>query len=633
MFDRIVLAYDRGLLVPFTGAGMSADACPLWKEFIGRLEGFAGIAKPNTELDVVSRAARAVRKLRLGSKKGLGHYVTKALSEGVQIPPEQTTALAAIYWPLILTTNYDDLLVAAAHKVVRDRQARVRLTKEEKREPPFLLLGRSPQDCQRVLTSLSQPDIPILWALQGYVGGQAKSLDGACDGNGQSKVYRQEDVDEGYNTKSRELENELVVGHAEYRKVAMAAHHFRRSFAEVFRSRSFLFLGSGLKDKYFLDLFSEVIELYGPSPHPHYAVLEQGEADREFLRQYFGIWVEEIASYKDLPAWLHTLKEEIPARRPRRSDWRFVQGRGAAHGTPAKQADLQIVRGMILEKPRSNEKIVFSAGGSSGQVKISHVGEGILEKHQLDAERFTRLAQPKERRLPLWQHDSDERFWAINARIDPWTKMGAELRPTDPSVAPINPEHRAVTAGGRIRRDLRLISLATTELMQAAQEVKCRHIHSVVLAAGPQRTFPQSYSLQQMIRGWARWRSQARQTLPRLSIYVVAPEILYNLDTGRLDLASALRPDHVKFWLEIRQENQQVNRYVYEGRVDRPIRKVLKAFDITSSSWQLELIPKPCLGWANWSLRGIDAWEKLFKTTLTTGRFGVLSGSTLVVTR
>ena len=60
------------------------------------------------------------------------------------------------------------------------------------------------------------------------------------------------------------LEPEVVVGHADYRRVALRSEGFRRTFAEVFRQRSLLFVGSGLTDRYLLDLFGQIVELYGP---------------------------------------------------------------------------------------------------------------------------------------------------------------------------------------------------------------------------------------------------------------------------------------------------------------------------------------------------------------------------------
>src|SRR6266567_7230871 len=35
MLERMVAIYDRGLLVPFIGAGMSYPSCRLWDRFVG----------------------------------------------------------------------------------------------------------------------------------------------------------------------------------------------------------------------------------------------------------------------------------------------------------------------------------------------------------------------------------------------------------------------------------------------------------------------------------------------------------------------------------------------------------------------------------------------------------------------
>ena len=38
MLPRLVTAYDRGILVPFLGAGMSVDLCPDWQKLIQAIE-------------------------------------------------------------------------------------------------------------------------------------------------------------------------------------------------------------------------------------------------------------------------------------------------------------------------------------------------------------------------------------------------------------------------------------------------------------------------------------------------------------------------------------------------------------------------------------------------------------------
>jgi hypothetical protein len=629
MLDRMIATYDRGLLVPFIGAGMSYPACRLWGRFVAQLEKRANRRSLSNDSDLVHRAARAVQVLRfrVGSMS-FADEVRAALSKGPVRPPPQTTELASIFWPLVVTTNYDDLYLAAAHEAYVSRPE---VGLGEKREVPLLLLGRSAAHCQRVLTSLRQPDVPILWALQGFVGGQAKPLQHQLEAPRRRARYRahmRADDKEHVDQRWTPLETELVVGHAEYRKVALASEPFRRAFAELYRSRSLLFLGSGLKDKYFLDLFSEIIELYGPSPQAHYVFLKTGESDCEFLRQYFGIWVWELKDYKELPGWLRKFKELVTASRERQIAWHLGQASNPSFHPSGVQAGLRILRRELPREPPDGECIVFSVGGAK-EFLLSHVGIEILQDKGLSYGElaFERLERLEGQKLPLWRHTDAPGFLAIKARMDPWGENGAHIRPTDPTQTPIG-HMRPPDAGGRMWRDIRLVSLAVQELIQAVHILRHSHVHCMLLAAGELRTFAPSHALLQMVRGWAKRRSEAGP-LPELSIYLTEPDVLYDLDAGRLELTRNLVPDVVQFWLEIRHDGE-FERYLRIERIDCPIQEVLADFDIKDDKWSLELLPHPCLKWANWTLGDVRAWKRhVGGGELSLETFGVLPGSTL----
>ena len=110
-----------------------------------------------------------------------------------------------------------------------------------------------------------------------------------------------------------------MIGHAEYRRVTNRSPEFRRCFAEVFNSRSFLFLGSSLQEDYFLNLFGEVLDLCGPSAVPHFAFTQEGQVDASFLADQMNITVCEFpqGQWQDLPKWLSRLKQEIDNPRAR----------------------------------------------------------------------------------------------------------------------------------------------------------------------------------------------------------------------------------------------------------------------------------------------------------------------------
>jgi len=629
--DELTMAYHRGRLVPFIGAGMSIDVCPGWDDFVAALERDADLpGRP--QMDPTSRAARAVRRMRLDPNKSLVHGVRSALTTKPAPPPGQTLALAAVHWPLVLTTNYDDLYMAAAHKAIlasgRRREAEI------EKQVPIELLGRSRADCQRVLTSLRQPDAPIVWALQGYIGGIAASFSrpGAQGGPrwNEAATYQEKNVtDHSYDKKREELEHQLVVGHAEYRRVALSDEHFRRTFAEVFRSRSLLFVGTALHDKYFLDLFGEVIELYGPSPWPHYAVMREGEADEDFLHHYFGIRLDEIHAYEELPTWIGALAEATSAVRLRQSKWHLSP---ASPTAGESQPELRVVRGKLPSRLRRNDWAIFSAGGSKGRAQISSAGKKILKRLNLSpSEKAFDRSEPS-RGLILFRHQQDQRFCAINARLDPWTLDGARFRPKDPTEYPLAREKKK-TAGGAVRRDLRLIAPAVEVVMEAAAAEGARHVHSMLLASGEGRTFPQSYAFRQMLRGWALWQSRASGALPGLSIYVIAKDVLQDLDSGRLDLASCLRAHRLDFWLEFHLSNGSVDRHLCTEEAHLPLLALLQRFDAADPGWRLTLLPVPCLGWDNWNVGAVQDWEEKIGETMTLDRFGVFPGTTLILNR
>jgi hypothetical protein len=94
MLDRMIATYDRGLLVPFIGAGMSYSVDPpaarLWTGFVEELEKKAGRQNLANDRDLVHRAARAVQVIRFRPGRRLAPEVRAALSDGpVSPPPKQ----------------------------------------------------------------------------------------------------------------------------------------------------------------------------------------------------------------------------------------------------------------------------------------------------------------------------------------------------------------------------------------------------------------------------------------------------------------------------------------------------------------------------------------------------------------
>ena len=190
---------------------------------------------------------------------------------------------------------------------------------------------------------------PIVWHVQGHVPGTADAMDS-------------------------EILDQVVLGHQEYQQAINADPAFRRAFAEVFRRRSLLFLGSGLAESYMVNLISEVLFNFGPSPHPHYALLTREEverADPDFLAVRLGIMpVVYGEAYAGLPAAISRLVAE-PALQSLRSASK--EGRPASglrsltfsleHVDGGKPLEIQLVHGPLPTRPLAEDGcVVLSVG-------------------------------------------------------------------------------------------------------------------------------------------------------------------------------------------------------------------------------------------------------------------------------
>ena len=521
-------AYIKGRLTPFVGSGMSSNlssfdkmVCLLAAEAETALPAAVGGSVTNDELAV--RADQASTRLRATGR--LEVAIQKALGDGPVESPEQTVKLAQLPWPLVLTTNYDDLYVSEASLQIR------RMHRGSDPERPCVL-GRSAPDCRRVLRALRAPDHPIVWALQGFVGGQSEH------GNAYDH--------------SNSLGDQIVVGHAEYRRTTNAEPYFRRSFSEVFRSRSFLFLGSSI-ERYLLDLFSEIIELFGPNPYPHFAVFTDGDESkqdfRESLAHTHGIQAIILDEHGKLPSFLDELHAAIypdhkaaiasirPVTHPALSVWQ------TAPDTPR----LGISRTRLLDG--SGTWRVFSIGGYPDDPEIGEEDKDALgwRDNMIKNNGWEEYHVGFKSDIRLWRDGREPRHIGVYARMAPNDPSADRIRPTWPIRTDPDPPHA---------RDLRLIPCATVTVMRQAARLGISDVDAELFAGSSWRAHPAAYAFLQMIRGWTEWQQyfekNGKYPPPRLTIHLTPTEdgdrdVIRELDAGRLDLESLLvrSTDHV----------------------------------------------------------------------------------------
>ena len=575
VLPRLVSTFESGRLVPFIGAGMSAPVCNGWPAFIQALERAAGMAEMPLAADapretLVRRANLAVRMLKRAAP---GKFATAVRASLLTRPDEspsalaQTDALARLGWPLVLTTNYDNCYAAAYQRLAAGRDLAV--------------LGRSAEDCQRVLTSLTNAGRSLLWALQGYLadlphlGVHAEHLTA--------------------------LEQQLVVGHEEYRRVTYRDAHFRRAFAEVFRQRSLLFLGAGLQETYLQELFGEVLEFYGPGARTHYAFIPEGEVDPEFMLARFQIVVVEYTKgeHGQVCARLNALADQLsrPHRTATTWSWGRIEDAGTEHWRSVP--DLEVIRGPLPTAAADGECLAVSAGGSGDNFFFSPGIRSVLCQWQ--------AVQPMPDRLPspyLGQFGALPVF-AVRARNEADERSLAEVR--DASLALfewVAPRFRCI----------RMQLLAT-----GGQD-------KVDLANWKVRNYPERFSFVQTVTAWASWRRAHPHVDCRLVLHVVADSVFREIASGRIDVLELLSCTDSRFFVEVVGERGELERRLFQTMPEVSLAHVAEDLQLAPGMWQAKVTPPPDIQ---------DAWHALDDATLerTLASFGVVPGSTLHFSR
>jgi hypothetical protein len=558
---------------------MSVNSLEQWAGFVRKLERSASNAPTGETANddgLLERSQLAIQKVRRHRPERLRQALREALltdNRTCQIT-EQTQALADLRWPLALTTNYDDLFVRAAEQ---------RFSRE-----PVRVVGRSESDCRRVLAALDEPGEPLLWACHGYLGNVL--------------------------TASRSVlpESELVIGHEEYRRVIHNEAHFRRTFAEVVRNRSLLFLGCGLDDPDVLGLLEETLALVGPGHHRHYAVLFAREhravEKARMLELRIGVTTIVLGDYAALPRFLAKLKQRVDLDQPRQVRWAFHLRSSATGrldgGLP--EPDLEIVRGRLPPDVTPGSCLVVSAGEDPGQARRNEHGlyfsdeiRDLLRHHHVDVDKDRLYAAPQTVVEVPRRDGAPTRTIAAFARTP---TPGASWSPTD-------------------SRNARAIFTATLRALDWARRERCKVARFQLLAAGASSPYPPRVALAQMLRAIGAHRANSRRT-PRVVVHLVNEQLLAELSAGRLDVLELMQPDELRLWIEVHEVGHHVERVQRFERYDHKVGAIARSFFVDGRGWGLAVFPDPELKTSQ-----LRATAELRNRTLA--EIGLVPGSTL----
>ncbi|MCU7549835.1 SIR2 family protein [Chitinophagaceae bacterium LB-8] len=576
--SHIAALYRQGILVPFIGSGMSRPTCTDWTQFIKKIAKEAGIAIPkaleeNKRVEayelyrIADIAVTALRALDYESRAVKYRNALKACDSKEKDEPKipiQTKALAKLFWPLVLTTNYDDLYWSAA--TIDETN------KEFPRKRPYpVVMGRSLEDCHQVLRSLDEDSYPILWTLQGFLGGQVEKPE---------EIIRDPD-------RRRLLINQLVVGHQQYQRAINADEHFRRAFSEVFRRRSLLFIGSGILEDYLVNLFSEIIYHHGSGPYPHFALVDQKERERfdsSFLQARLGIIPVFYNNHNEIPQYLDALANQVRYW-PSTENSIDILSQGIVHFSEIgytvaanTQTDEPIPFKVILNKsrlplPENNNKecSVVSVGRENNSPKEGAQAESFLKKAK-EANLFESSSDwiPLDKRPSYVFRYGKAPIFAIAAR------------------------RRDLRGYHHDRRDLSIIPEAICAGLVQIDNAKFEIVHLGPIASGRSRPWHPIHPFAQTIRGIKLFlNNNVVKNIRLINIYVVDQSVWYPIISRKVPIAELLSSELSTNRIELKDTEGNTESFSITLKESPTLKELLELCKLERVRWKIDIRPKP----------------------------------------
>ena len=550
----LIAARRGGRLVPFVGAGISRPHCRSWPQFIEELyRGFGettAAVHPGNDSEGLYRAAdRVAAWLRLRPPKERLALFRMALQNPDQPGlPDQALALASFQWPLVITTNYDDVVPRAFREHHGQHQV-----------GNIGILGRPRDDCARVVRSLDVLDDPIVWYIQGHVG--------------QSVAWQT-------------LLEEVVVGHQQYQQAINASTSFRRAFSEVFRRRSLLFVGSGLAESYFVNLIAETLFSLGPSAQPHFALFcdadLKGSIDPEFLAVRLGITpVRYGASHAELPEALEAIARDAGDHASDKKTLGLTRMSFAIPRAPGDAVMAVELRHGRIKPPAENECVVLSVGrdcvdgrfepGLGTQARNflrEYIGPG--RRQETSFEDVPGLRQGRMFRV-IFRGELTPVFLLAARALD-------QARHDDDA------------------RSLAAVTEATAQALGAVETAGFTHVTMGLMAAGPSRTDEPPYCLVAQLSGirvFAGNKTPARGKLVMVGIDIVNDDVWSPLVQGRIPVLDLLTSQLARVLVRVADGGGAVEEFALSVPHGETIGDVLETYRIAGEGIEIAARPLP----------------------------------------
>jgi SIR2-like domain len=565
VIPQLAALYRQGILVPFIGAGMSRGVCCGWEDLLRNLALELNISLPAsdeknkiTSSEIIRLADEIVSSLRPHKIPEQIRINRKALLEKPENKeiPKQVTELAKLYWPLVITTNYDDVFWSAAHK--------------HQNKDKIDILGRSAEDCHAILHSLDEVASPKLWAIQGFIGGQLSDVNQVIDDP----------------AKQNELADQIVLGHQQYQKAINNSIHFRRAFAEVFRRRSLLFLGSGILEDYLVNLFSEILHHQGCGPYPHFALLKRSEKkryDNLFMQQRLGIVPIFYDNHDDLPKHLQTLSDLIKfwlqdmpsSNKPVTSlifqdEIGFKLAANSAEGTvPLK---INICKN-VLPVPNAdyNECSVVSVGREDNYPREGSQAKSLIKSY------------PKKN---------------TNSKAKPWKMVDKApsyvFRYLDSPIFGIAARRRDAHIRKHATRDLGIIPEAVCVLLRELDLIGFDTVHISAIAAGKHRCWDPIHPFAQTLCGIRKFVAENQVNhIKKIILYIIDPATWSAIVTRKIPVETLLTSGISTHNVKTTDSSGFTESFSITLKESPTLEQLLKLCKLNPHLWKASVFPLP----------------------------------------
>jgi hypothetical protein len=105
------------------------------------------------------------------------------------------------------------------------------------------------------------------------------------------------------------------------------------------------------------------------------------------------------------------------------------------------------------------------------------------------------------------------------------------------------------------------------------------------------QNFTNRFAFVQITRAWAAWRREHPHVDLRLVMHLIQPEVYSEIASGRLDVLELLTCEDLRFWVEVRWSEAEIERRLFQLASTQPLRAVLATLNLPAPGWTFRIVP------------------------------------------